>query len=274
MFSPGLQLQLLISSKEYTSFSGYNWLGSKTYCYVYISKNRSKVFCIDKNGQQRFCYYIYKRKIHGKGSVWFQDGKIQLEESFRDGSLHGLVREWYNSGKLKRWVNYENGHKSGIMRKWYENGRLEYSGRYSLDICQGKHLFFSASGRITTEKIYINGVHIPKGIHELMRSRQLTAQHILKIRNAEVRRICLEALTYERFLLQMKHDVIAQENDCELVRIDWHRNEEPIHLVKVRCSSSGAFYTLRVPPEVKTVKEAVAWTFSVSEKEYQPEKET
>jgi len=274
VFSPGLQLQSLISDSQYTSFAGHNWLRSKIYCYVRTGKNKAKIFCRGENGQEKFCYHLYKGKIHGAGVVWFNEGAIRLEENFSYGRLHGLNREWYESGKLKRRVNYKNGHKTGIMREYYENGRFKSYGKYTMGIPQGKHLFFSESGRVTTEKIYINGVLIPKGVNELMASGQLKAHHILRIGNAEVRRICLEALTYEKFLMQMKHEIITRENDSELVRIDWHKNEEPIYLVKVKCPSSGVFYTLRVPPDMKTVKEAIAWTFNVESAEYLPLEET
>ena len=94
------------------------------------------------------------------------------------------------------------------------------------------------------------------------------------MKNAEIRRICLEELGYARFLSQVDHQVIEKDGEYELVRIDWHKNEEPICLVKVKCPSTGAFYTLRVPLDMKTVKQAVAWTFGLKPSQYCPEKET
>ena len=46
-----------------------------------------------------------------------------------------------------------------------------------------------------------------------------------------------------------------------------------ICLVKVKCPSAEVYYTLRVPPEMKTCKEAVAWTFHMGKKEYNPQEE-
>ena len=43
--------------------------------------------------------------------------------------------------------------------------------------------------------------------------------------------------------------------------------------MKVKCPSTEAFYTLRVPPTMKTVEDAVAWTFGMSGIEYSPEQE-
>jgi len=54
---------------------------------------------------------------------------------------------------------------------------------------------------------------------------------------------------------------------------------EPSAFVKVFNSTpeidgSTKTYFLAVPPNMKTVKEAVAWTFYASEEEYQPQYET
>ena len=68
-------------------------------------------------------------------------------------------------------------------------------------------------------------------------------------------------------------DAETWKKDYDLVKIDWNKEEEPLCLVKVRCPSTGAFYTLRVPPKTKTVKEAVAWTFGISEEKYILEQE-
>jgi hypothetical protein len=40
--------------------------------------------------------------------------------------------------------------------------------------------------------------------------------------------------------------------------------------VLVKCPSSGRDYVLRVPPAMKSARDAVAWTFGMTAKEYQP----
>lgn len=46
----------------------------------------------------------------------------------------------------------------------------------------------------------------------------------------------------------------------ELLRIPFG-GEEPIMLVKVRDPSTGRFHILRVPPSMRTCRQAIAWTF-------------
>jgi hypothetical protein len=164
--------------------------------------------------------------------------------------LHGEKREYYPSGRIKSLGVYQFGQRHGIFKTWDENGN------------------------ITEVKMYAKGICLPEEISDLIKSGRLTAQHVLKAKNTSVRRICLEELGYERFLSQSGGRVIDEEDDCELIRIDWHKREEPISLVKVKCPSTGAFYTLRVPPAMETVKEAVAWTFGLNGNEYNPETET
>ena len=124
------------------------------------------------------------------------------------------------------------------------------------------------------KQIYVRGVRISGDLNNLINSGKVTAKLILRIGNTAVRRICLEEFGYGRFLAQLPHKILDRNGEYELVKIDWHKREEPVYLVKVKCPSTGAFYTLRVPPAMKTVKEAVAWTFGVSEDQYQPEAET
>jgi len=102
-------------------------------------------------------------------------------------------------------------------------------------------------GTLKKKEVYIQGVHIPADIYRRINNKQLTAKDILDMKNAAIRRICLEQLGYARFLAQMEHQIIEKDGEYELVRIYWHEREEPICLVKVKCPSTGAFYTLRVP---------------------------
>ena len=89
--------------------------------------------------------------------------------------------------------------------------------------------------------------------------------------SAGLRRICLQEMGYARFLAGIKYDTIDRRRNLELIRVNWRRGEEPLCLIKVKCPSAGVFYALRVPPDIKTVPEAVAWTFDLSDREYRPE---
>ena len=151
---------------------------------------------------------------------------------------------------LFRQCNYQNGRLHGTSKEWDGAGKLRSSG------------------------VYVRGLKVPAKIAGLITTGELAAHDILEVKNIEVRRLCLETLGYARFLSQMEHTILDKDGDSELVRIDWHKKEEPMCLVKVRCPSTGAFYALRVPPSTRTIREAIAWTFEMKDGEYRPELET
>ena len=164
--------------------------------------------------------------------------------------------------------------RHGITMHWYPSGRLKSRERFESGLPHGINIYWDESGRLLGKKVFIRGTLITNRIHNLVNSGQLNAQHILKIKNMAVRRICLEEFGYAKFLAQLEHEVIDHKGEYDLVRINWHSREEPICLVKVRCPSTGTFYVLRVPPSMKTVTKALAWTFGMKDKEYAPEVET
>lgn len=205
------------------------------------------------NGRIKFKYTIIDNNKNGLGRIWDENGVLLVEEIYRRNNLVSR-KEWYSNRRLKSQENYCIERRFGflsvrIRKNWGANGR--FLGRY----------------------LYVNGSIVTGHVGELLRNRELTAKDLFTINNMEIRRACLDLFGYERFLSQAEHKVI-EGGDYELIRIDWHKQEEPICLVKVRCPSMGVFYTLRVPPHMKNVKEALAWTFSLKREEYSPQQET
>jgi len=102
----------------------------------------------------------------------------------------------------------------------------------------------------------------------------LTARDVLRCRNAIIRQFLLERLGYERFIEELGCRVIHRDGESELIMVPMRKDEEPIFLVKVRDPSTGRLHLLRVPPSVRTCREAIAWTFGLEAHEYNPIKET
>jgi len=211
---------------------------------------------------------------HGPDKTWYENGTLKKQVDFSTGRQAGLEAHWYPDGTLKSSAPYLGGRINGTKSIWHENGKLMLQCPYVWGQKHGRERKWDPEGKLLSYQIYVQGAPLDNDTNDLIKSGRLTAQHILKMRNAAVRRICLEEFGYARFLSQLSPTVIDKQGEQELVRLDWHRDEEPIYLVKVKCPTTGAFYTLRVPTEVKSVKEAVAWTFNVPEKEYQPQAES
>lgn len=108
----------------------------------------------------------------------------------------------------------------------------------------------------------------------------LDPEDVLQERNAERRRLYLQQIGYERFL-QAGGAVLVQQDDYgRLWRLDSSLDEAPLVVLDVVDATplpDGARrrYHLRVPPETRTAREAVAWTFGFdSAAAYQPQVET
>lgn len=112
----------------------------------------------------------------------------------------------------------------------------------------------------------------------IIKRKALTAKRIHRTRNAEMRRVMIEIYGQSRYLIDARAHLIHEDQTGVLYRLHF-RDDEPLVMVKVKNSTpepDGTFkyYFLRVPPEVQTAKEAVAWTFALDEREYSPSIET
>ncbi len=280
------------------SLEEHRWLDGKLK-YRYLNKEGTEAEATEHydSGKLKFRYLVHYGHVHGSGSIWYENGNLQCEEEYVEGKHHGLKRTWHPNGVLEAELHYKNGIKDGSYKLWHENGKprevslyvngnyegartvwhsnglMQLQCEYRGGIRHGVEKIWHEDGKLQLNKRYVRGIEIPVWVNDLIISKQLKAEHILKVNNAEVRRLCLEELGYARFLSQMEHEVIEKDGEQELVKINWVKREEPICLVKIKCPSTGAFYTLRVPPTSETIKEAVAWTFGVSEEKYNLEQE-
>ena len=221
----------------------------------------------------RFSYQVERDSSRGETVGYHKNGKLYFKYPLKNGNMHGVCKMWNEYGALLVEETYNRGVLDGVRRHWYLNSQVQTQETYVRGFRHGICTEWDKKGKLLQKRLYVSGNPIRGEIDTILNTRELTAQDILKIGNAEVRRTCLGIVGYAWFLSKLDHEIINRDGDYELVRIDWHKKEEPIYLVKVKCPSTGAFYTLRVPPTMKTVKEAIAWTFGLTEKDYIPEAE-
>jgi hypothetical protein len=106
----------------------------------------------------------------------------------------------------------------------------------------------------------------------------ITVADIENQRNAEVRRVMIERFGMQRYIETSGAKEIHRDETGVLYRKEF-LNDEALAMVKVINStpeSDGYFkaYFLRVPPTMKTAKEAVAWTFSIDPDRYDLDEQT
>ena len=91
----------------------------------------------------------------------------------------------------------------------------------------------------------------------------LSGTDILAERNAELRRVMIERVGFEKFLGEVKAEVLDTDKDRggerKLLRVQL-ADDEAMVIVSVHCPSTGRQYLVRVPPATRTCHQAVAWT--------------
>jgi hypothetical protein len=102
----------------------------------------------------------------------------------------------------------------------------------------------------------------------------ITVEQIDHQPNAEIRRVMVERYGMERFLTDAGAKLIHGDECGQLYRREMG-DDEPIVAVRVVNSTpepdgTRHVYFLRVPPTTRTARAGVAWTFEMTEEEYQP----
>ncbi len=106
----------------------------------------------------------------------------------------------------------------------------------------------------------------------ILRPDALTINEILSERNVEVRRIMIERYGPEK-LLKQTGKVLDRSKSGTLYALELDR-EESIVMLEVTCPSTERKFWLRVPPNMRKAREAVAWSFGLSASAYRPVAET
>jgi hypothetical protein len=122
----------------------------------------------------------------------------------------------------------------------------------------------------------LHGIRVPEQL--VLAPETITCTEIEKCRNLEVRRLMIDAYGAERFLTDGKAELISEDKFGKLYykRITDYSGHAILKVVNQTAEPDGTFkeYFLEVPSIMKTAREAVAWTFFMTEEEYDPLIET
>lgn len=118
----------------------------------------------------------------------------------------------------------------------------------------------------------LSGIRIPPEI--ITNPESITFAAIAKEQNVEVRRLMVRHMGFDRFIRESNAEKVHEDRFGTLYRIAIE-GDEPYMLLQVTNSTpepDGSFekYVLRVPPEMRTAHEAVAWTFERTPETYNP----
>jgi hypothetical protein len=107
---------------------------------------------------------------------------------------------------------------------------------------------------------------------------RLTVERIHAEQNLELRRVLTERYGLDRYLRDAGATRVGADETGVLWRLPVD-GDEPLVMVEVINSSpepdgSRRRYWLRVPPDTRSAREAVAWTFGLAAEEYRPVRQT
>lgn len=110
------------------------------------------------------------------------------------------------------------------------------------------------------------------------RPETIRVAEVLNEPNVERRRVLMERLGYETFLLHANARVLDRDRDAggerRLLRVPLPDDEDLV-CVAVTCPSTGRDYMLRVPPGMRTCRQAAAWIAGFDDpSQYRPVAET
>lgn len=109
-------------------------------------------------------------------------------------------------------------------------------------------------------------------LYKVLTDDFVTSKEIIGLPNAEIRRAVLELVGYDK-LLDEAELIDESRQDGQLLCIKLSGDEDLV-LLHVKDPSTTREYFLRVPPTMKTAKQARAWTFGFDEKDFNPIVET
>jgi internalin A len=138
-------------------------------------------------------------------------------------------------------------------------------------VCDGpRHLRFDSQNRLHAEaepaiefadgwnSYYYHGVRLPEKYGQL-HPNQWQSQWLLSEDNAEVKRVLIQGIGYERIIQELSAKQIDSWQEYALLEIYNGWNWEPIYLLKMTCPSTGFIHALRVPPDLTSAREAIRW---------------
>ena len=115
--------------------------------------------------------------------------------------------------------------------------------------------------------------NVPVDARVAFNPETLSGREIMQVRNVQRRRVLLDRIGIEKFLADVGGLVLDRDQDAggerTLIRVPFDDDEDLV-AVLVKCPSTGGSYALRVPPHLRSCREAVAWTAGLNVNEYRP----
>jgi len=122
----------------------------------------------------------------------------------------------------------------------------------------------------------VHGVRVPEKV--VLKPDSLTVKEVESEQNVEIRRVMIDRYGQDRYLIDSGAKQLHKDEWGTLYRKEL-KDDEPMVMVKVKNSTpeldgTSKNYFLRVPPQIETARQAVAWSFGKESEMYMPGVET
>ena len=196
------------------------------------------------------------------------------------GSAKGRLEKIACEGGLRLWSPLFEAYAAGLWLYWILHQEVVAVARPALRTvdetlhCPDGPAVAWPGG---AQYYFWRGMEVPKRL--IMEPEELRARAIVGEPNRELQRVMLERFGYDRFILELAAVPVQADGFGTLYRIHMGRYRQSLALVHVTNSTpepdgTRKRYFLRVPPNVRTAREAVAWTFGMRAAQYRPGRET
>ena len=74
-------------------------------------------------GKRKLEIEISQGQANGISRGWYDNGKLEVEETFLNGISHGPRTRWHANGNRKSVAQIEQGQVAGPFTEWHENGQ-------------------------------------------------------------------------------------------------------------------------------------------------------
>lgn len=147
--------------------------------------------------------------------------------------------------------------------------QVTLDNEYRVHSFNGKAAVVFPDGR---EEFYWHGVKVPGFV--ITNPEKITVLDIQSEGNTEVRRVMLEKYGLSNYLKNAGARLLDEDEFGKLWRVEI-AGDEPLVMVEVLNSTpepdgTTKTYFLRVPPDMLTPQQAIAWTFNLEAHEYDP----
>lgn len=110
------------------------------------------------SGKQLSLTPVNNGKVEGWSVGWFESGRMEVRESFKDGVSDGTRTRWYPNGQVRSVAYIRHGNIEGLFREWHENGKLQREVVMKNGKPNGRADSWTSAGKPSESFTYAGGV--------------------------------------------------------------------------------------------------------------------